>query len=123
MCVLGRKVDPGLVDPVEVGERGLDHLGAACADHSPDPDGDLVPDNLIPGLADRLFEVCEGGLRRVVLDDGGLGREVDAGLVDVVPALEGAFYIEGAGRAVHPGDLQFRLPLLLRHDILLAARG
>ncbi len=116
MRVLGREVDPGLVDPLKVGERGRDHLGAGSTDHPADPDGGLVPHDLVAGVVDRPFEVCEGGLRRVVLDDGGLGREVDPGVVDVVPPPEGAFQIEGTGRAVHPGDLQFCFPPLFRHD-------
>ncbi len=112
----------GLVDPVEVAERCLDHLGTGGADHPADPDGDLVPYDQEAGIGDRPFKVCEGCLRRVVLDDGGLGCEVDPGVIDVVPALESAFYVEGAGCTVHPGDLQFRPSLLLRHDTLLALR-
>ncbi len=68
-----------------------------------------------PGLVDRLFKVSETGFCRVVFYGGGLGREVDLGVVDVVLAPEGPFYIQGAGCAVHPGDLKFRFLLFLRH--------
>ena len=51
---------------------------------------------------DRPLKVSEADLRRVVLDDRGPGSEVHPGIVDVVPAPEGAFYVECAGCAVHP---------------------
>ena len=75
--------------------------------------------DLVTGTSDRLFEVCKGGLRRIVLDRGRPGREVHPGPINVVTALEGTFEIEGTGRAVHPGDLQLCLSFLLRHDDLL----
>ncbi len=115
ISVLGGEVDPGVVDAIETGERGLNNAGAGGTDHPADPDGGGALQDAVTGIGDRLLDIGDCGLCGVVVDAGSPGGQVDTGVMDALPGREGTLHVEGAGRTVHPGDLQFRLPLLVRH--------
>ena len=106
------QVDAHVHDPVQLLEGDLQRSHAHGADHAAYLQYDLLVDYVVAGIPDRLFDVDERDLLRVVLYRCDLGSQIDLCPGDSVQVFEGLLDGCRAGGTDHSRYLQLRFPIL-----------